>query len=147
MSVAQGAPPRSGWARLATELLVADLGRSLSFWCDLLGFAIAYQRPEARFAYLERPDGIQLMLCQRDGEWETGPLEHPYGRGVMLQIHVDRLEPVLAALMQRGWPLHTGLREVWRRVGDRQGGQREFWVQDPDGYLVMVAELIGERPL
>jgi hypothetical protein len=27
------------------------------------------------------------------------------------------------------------------------GGQREFLVQDLDGYLVMVAQRIGERPL
>lgn len=147
MATSEGAPPRSGWARLKPELLVSDLGESLSFWCGLLGFTIAYQRPETHFVYLERLDGNQLMLCQRDGLWETGPLERPYGRGVMLQVYVDRLEPVLAALSDRGWPLHTELREVWRRWGDREGGQREVWVQDPDGYLVMVAEHIGERPL
>ncbi len=32
-------------------------------------------------------------------------------------------------------------------MGDRMGGQQEFLVQDPDGYLVMVAQRIGERPL
>jgi hypothetical protein len=30
-------------------------------------------------------------------------------------------------------------------VGDRENGQREIFVQDPDGYLVMLAEEIGER--
>lgn len=27
------------------------------------------------------------------------------------------------------------------------GGQREVFVQDPDGYLVMAAESLGSRPL
>jgi hypothetical protein len=35
---------------------------------------------------------------------------------------------------------------VWREVGDRQAGQREIFVLDPDGYLVMIAHHLGERP-
>lgn len=138
-------PPRGGWASLAPELLVRDLAASLAFWRDLLGFAIAYQRPEQRFAYLQHPDGAQIMLCQRSGNWETGPLEPPYGRGVMFQVQVNRLDPVLAALAATAWPLHSGPRAVWRRVGNCDAGQREAFVQDPDGYLVMLAESLGER--
>jgi hypothetical protein len=44
-------------------------------------------------------------------------------------------------------PFYVETRERWRHWGDRQGRQREFLVQDPDGYLVMAAERIGERPL
>ena len=142
-----GAPPKSGWSRFVPELLVEDIDASLRFWCGLLGFAIAYQRPSERFAYLERPDGPQVMLCQRSGKWETAPLERPYGRGVMFQLSVDRLQPLLHAVSQAGWPVYAGPREVWRRLGDREGGQREFFVLDPDGYLVMIAENIGERPI
>jgi hypothetical protein len=58
-----GAPPRSGWAKLVPELLVEDIAISLPFWRDRLGFTIAYQRPEERFVYLERPEGAQIMLC------------------------------------------------------------------------------------
>ncbi|WP_341915690.1 VOC family protein [Ferrovibrio terrae] len=142
-----GGPPRSGWPRLMVELLVQDFTISLSFWRDVLGFGIAYQRPVERFVYLEHPDGAQIMLCQRHGQWETGPLQRPYGRGLMLQVYVRRLDPVIAALTAMDWPIHTGLRETWRRVGDRESGQLEVFVQDPDGYLLMVAEEIGERPL
>lgn len=141
-----GAPPRSGWPRLMVELLVQDCTASLGFWRDILGFGIAYQRPAEGFVYLEHPDGAQIMLCQRHGQWETGPLQRPYGRGLMLQVYVNRLDPVIAALTAIDWPIHTGLREIWRRVGDRDSGQLEIFVQDPDGYLVMVAEEIGERP-
>ena len=146
-SAIDGAPPRSGWARLAPELLVTDLAASLHFWRDLLGFRIAYDRPEERFAYLERPDGGQVMLSERNGEFETGPLQHPLGRGVMFQVYVNDLDAVIAALTSAGWPSYLPLRTVWRRWGDREGGQRELFVQDPDGYLVMVAEHVGERQL
>jgi len=38
-----------------------------------------------------------------------------------------------------------GPREMWRKVGDRQSGQREIFVLDPDGYLVMIAHDLGYR--
>jgi hypothetical protein len=44
-------------------------------------------------------------------------------------------------------PLHAGPREVWRRYGDREGGKQEIFVLDPNGYLVMMAQDLGERPL
>jgi catechol 2,3-dioxygenase-like lactoylglutathione lyase family enzyme len=142
-----GSPPSHGWAPLVSELLVEDIAISLSFWTKTLGFKIAYQRPEQGFAYLERPEGAQIMLCQRAGIWETAALERPFGRGVMFQIAVDDLAIVQAALAAEGWPLHAGPREVWRRHGDREGGQLEIFVQDPNGYLIMIAQRLGERPL
>jgi catechol 2,3-dioxygenase-like lactoylglutathione lyase family enzyme len=142
-----GAPPRSGWAKLVCELLVDDLTVSRAFWEGVLGFEVAYQRPEQAFVYLERADGAQIMLCRRSGNWETAPLERPYGRGVMFQVYVDDLHDIVAALTRTGCGLYAGPREVWRRWGDREGGKREIVVQDPDGYLVMLAQDLGERPL
>jgi len=142
-----GSPPKTGWAKLVPELLVSDIVASLAFWCDRLGFAIAYQRPDQGFAYLERPEGAQIMLCLRSGKWETSALARPYGRGVMLQVYVASVEPVKHSLEAVSWPLYAGPRDVWREVGDRRAGQREIFVQDPDGYLVMVAHDLGESPL
>ncbi|MEP0324762.1 VOC family protein [Bauldia litoralis] len=145
MAEAGGAPPRTGWAPLKPELLVTDLEASLGFWRDLVGFRVAYWRDG--FVYLEHSEGAQIMLFQRDGSFETGAMEPPFGRGAMFQVYVGGVAAIEAALAGAGWPLHGALREVWRRWGDREGGQRELFVQDPDGYLVMVAEVIGERPL
>lgn len=143
----RGAPPKSGWARMVPELLVEDFSASLAFWSDILGFGIAYQRPEQHFAYLERSEGAQVMLCQRAGNWETGPLERPFGRGAMFQVYVDDLATVEAAVSAAGVPLHQGQREVWRRTGNIESGQREIFVLDPDGYLIMMAQNIGRRAL
>lgn len=142
-----GAPPKGGWAPLAPEILVSDIAASLAFWTGPLGFSIAYRRPVEAFAYLERPEGAQIMLHQRCGVWETGPLEPPFGRGVMFQVHVADLDPAIRALAEAGVSPHAGPREVWRRHGDREGGQREIFVLDPDGYLIMLAQRLGHRPL
>jgi hypothetical protein len=60
-----GCAPRDGWAAVVPELSVADIRKSLSFWCDLLGFDVAYDRPDTRFAYLVRGH-LQVMLCERN---------------------------------------------------------------------------------
>jgi catechol 2,3-dioxygenase-like lactoylglutathione lyase family enzyme len=147
MATDYGRPPKGGFAKLVSELLVADLGESLYFWREALGFEIAYQRPEEKFAYLERPEGAQIMLCERsEGRWETAPMEKPYGRGVMFQVHLSSIDPIIDRLKELLLPIYDGPREVWRRYGDREGGKREVFVLDPNGYLIMLAEDLGERP-
>jgi hypothetical protein len=64
----------------------------------------------------------------------------------MFQIYFTSIEPVLTALGVRNWPIYLGSREVWRRTANCESGQREVFVQDPDGYLLLVAENIGQRP-
>lgn len=142
-----GSPPKSGFAAIAIELIVSNYDRSLAFWTGPMGFTICYTRPLQKFAYLERPDGAQMMFYERDGDWETGQLEAPLGRGAIIQITVSDVDAVHRAVASAGLPFYVELREKWRNWGDRQGGQREFLVQDPDGYLVMVNQKFGERPL
>jgi catechol 2,3-dioxygenase-like lactoylglutathione lyase family enzyme len=141
------APPRSGWAKMVVELHVNNLATSLSFWRNVLGFGTAFERPEERFVYLEHPEGHQIMLCQRHGRFETGPLDHPLGQGAMFQIYLTDMKPVLDALAAREWEIYLGPREIWRRTGDQESGQLEVFVQDPDGYLIMIAQNTGRRPL
>ncbi|MCE8009284.1 MAG: VOC family protein [Aestuariivita sp.] len=142
-----GKPPKGGWAPLVPELYVGRPEDSLGFWCDLLGFAIAYRRPEEGFAYLERHDGPQIMLCARHADWEVARMQRPFGRGAVFQIFITDLDTVIARLKGADWPLFEGPRDVWRRWGDITGGKREVMVQDPDGYLVLLAQDIGTRPV
>ena len=39
---------------IVPELICTDLDESLTFYVGLLGFRILYDRPEDRFAYLDR---------------------------------------------------------------------------------------------
>ena len=148
--VARAASPGGGraldsWAALVPELTVSELRPSLAFWCGLLGFSIAFDRPAARFAYLVRGP-LQIMLCERNGRWEPGTMDRPFGRGINLQMDIDSIAPILASLQEAGWPLYEAPADAWYRVGDQESGQREFLVQDPDGYLLRFAEHLGTRP-
>ncbi|MGO4567789.1 bleomycin resistance protein [Rhizobium sp. 2YAF20] len=136
--------PEGGFNRLVPELDVADIDASLKFWCDCLGFRVAYDRPAAHFAYCER-EGVQVMLCQINGEWLTGPLERPFGRGINFQITVSDIEPLLARLKRADWPLFRDVKESWYRIGDEEQGSLEFLVLDPDGYLVRFSQALGSR--
>lgn len=142
-----GTPPVGGWAMGMTEMMVTDYAVSYRFWTEVLGFQRAFERPQMKLACLQRPEGAQVMIYQRDGDWETGPMDQPYGRGMVVQVYVTDAAADAARVAAAGVPFYVGLREKWRDWGDRMGGQREFLVQDPDGYLVMVAQRIGERPL
>lgn len=90
------------WARLVPEFLVTDIEKSLRFWRDLCGFTVLFDRPDEGFAYLDL-GGAQIMLDERTRtrNWETGPMEIPFGRGVNFQVNVPAIEPVLAAPRRR----------------------------------------------
>jgi hypothetical protein len=74
-------------------------------------------------------------------------MEKPYGRGVMFQVYLFSIDPIIDRLKDLRVPIYAGPREVWRRYGDREGGKQKVMVLDPNGYLIMLAEDLGERPL
>ena len=141
-----GKPPSTGWAAMDCELYVEDIATSMEFWCGILGFNIAYQRPEERFVYLERQDGAQVMLYQPHQNLAG---ENPVSvePKAMLQIFVDSLLPVMSGVEKYELPLLQQPENAWRRWGDRMGGKREIRLSDPDGNLILLAEDIGEQPV
>ncbi len=139
-----GHPP-ARWQTMIPELLVSDYARTRAFWTDLLGFEVQFDRPSEQLAMLAHPDGAQVMFFVRDGSWETGAMEPPFGRGVVIQVFVADVDGVAARIAAAGRGFFVAPFEKWRDWGDRLGGQREFLVQDPDGYLVKVAQHLGER--
>lgn len=135
------------WAPLVPELLVADIQRSLAFWRDLCGFSVAYHRLEEGFVYLDQ-EGAQVMLGEtgHGREWITGPMDRPLGRGLHFQTRLRDIEPILQRLEAANWPLFMEPEEKWYRADGIAVGQRQFLVQDPDGYLIRFAMPLGERP-
>jgi catechol 2,3-dioxygenase-like lactoylglutathione lyase family enzyme len=134
-------------AKLVPELIVTDLAASLHFWCGLIGFGILYDRPEENFAYLDL-DGAQVMLEQASPssrQWITGELFPPLGRGINFQIDVASLDVILERLAAEPWPLFMAEEEKWYRADQDEVGQRQFLVQDPDGYLLRLAQDVGRR--
>ena len=72
---------RSVYPKVVPELLVTNFNASRRFYVGLLGFAVLYDRPEKKFAYLDL-DGAQIMIEETDEPWLTGAMEKPYGRGI-----------------------------------------------------------------
>ena len=137
------APPTHP-ADLVPELSVRDLAASLAFWCGPCGFAVVFDRPEQGFACIQR--GTARVMLDQLGtgrDWVTAPLELPLGRGINLEIAVEDIAPILAALEAAGWPLFLGPEEKTYRVGEGSVTVRQFLVQDPDGYLLRFSEGIG----
>jgi catechol 2,3-dioxygenase-like lactoylglutathione lyase family enzyme len=133
-------------APLVPELYCSDLARSVAFYVGVLGFAVAYERPEERFAYLQR-EGAELMLEQPTGRtFLAAELEHPYGRGINLQIEVADVASLYAAVQAAAWPVFLQLETRWYRRDEVLLGNRQFMVQDPDGYLLRFFEDLGARP-
>jgi len=131
-------------AKLVPELLVSDHAASRDFYTRILGFTIRYERPAEKFSYLHL-GGAELMIEEETDFWVTGPRDKPYGRGINLQIQVDRIEPILARLEHAGIALFRPVEEAWYRSGAVYSGNRQFLVQDPDGYLLRIFEDLGEQ--
>ncbi|MBZ0300245.1 MAG: VOC family protein [Anaerolineae bacterium] len=132
---------------LVPELSVSNFSKSLDFYTRILGFSVAYDRPEEGFAFLVLGEA-QLMLDQiGDGRtWQTAALDFPLGRGINFEIEVDSIQPLLTRLQENNIPLFLPPEEKWYRVDDYESGNRQFLVQDPDGYLLRFTEDIGQRP-
>lgn len=132
-------------ARLVPELDVSDLDVSLAFYTHVLGFTIAFQRPEERFAYLDL-DGAKLMLEEAAGpgrRFRTAPLERPFGRGMNLQIATSELDALHDRVRAAGSHLVIPMEEALYRVDDVPVRQKQFVVADPDGYLLRFYEDVG----
>ena len=133
---------------LIPELSVSDFTTSLDFYTRILGFSIAYQRAEDGFAFLVL--GAAHLMIDAIGKgrtWQTAALEYPLGRGVNFQIAVKSIRPLLETLQRQHIPLFAELEETWYRRNQREVGQMQFVVQDPDGYLLRFIEDLGTRPL
>ena len=133
--------------KLIPELACSDIDRSLAFYTHVLGFGIVYARPEESFAYLNR-GGAHLMLDQIGAgrTWSTGDLAHPYGRGVNLQIEVPDIDLLYAAVQSAAATIFLPIEDKWYRRDDVLVGNRQFIVQDPDGYLLRFFGDLGQRP-
>lgn len=126
---------------LIPELSVTDIEKSLAFYVTLLGFQIEYRRVEDKFAFVSL-QGNQLMLEERNGQWETGNLERPFGRGINFQMQVTSLEPLLNSLSNAKYALLREPRENSYQKGDQTIVQREILVQDTDGHLLRFAQVL-----
>jgi catechol 2,3-dioxygenase-like lactoylglutathione lyase family enzyme len=146
---------------LVPELDVADLDASLAFYVDVVGCIVVFRREPERFAYLAL-GSAELMLEEAAGpgrRFRTAPLEHPYGRGINLQVAVPDVDQTYRAVLDAGLQPIIPMEERWYDVdvvspagrwhagGPMRAGNRQFVVADPDGYVFRFFTSLGVSAL
>ena len=80
------------------------------------------------------------MLEQENGHWATADLQYFYGRGVNFEMAVSNIEALYQRILEFGI---TAFRELkvsrYMSLGESTE-QKEFLIQDPDGYLLRFVE-------
>ena len=120
------------------EFMVSNIEKSRSFYCDLLGFTIEYERPEEKFLFLSLED-CQLMLEEGTKD-ELAKLSYPFGRGVNISFGIKDVPSLYQKLLEADYPVHRPLTKRKFRVGDSFIYPHEFAVLDPDGYFLRFSE-------
>ena len=128
-------------AALVPELYVTDLETSLAFYEDLLGFELVYDRPEDKFAYVRR-GSAEILLEEPIGRtWLTANLERRFGRGINLQIQIDDIQALYKRCQSFDVPIFLPIETKTYARRDDTVSQTQFIVQDPDGYLIRLAQI------
>ena len=136
--------------QLLPELSVTNLQASLEFY-KTIGFKIEYERPEDKFAFISFED-VQFMLQEirkpedsKEDKWNVGELKYPFGNGINFEIDINRqISTIYDKIRQAGYKIAFDIEENWYREDDKLHGNKEFLVQDPDGYLLRFSEDLGE---
>jgi uncharacterized glyoxalase superfamily protein PhnB len=120
-------PPTAVISELVPLLYVDDVGRSVAFYRDSLGFRLALTwEPEGRLTWcrMER-DGAALMLQQACDE--DSPADQR-GRGVGFYFNCDDAEALHRELTAAGLSLAPPELAFY--------GMNQVFVTDPDGYAL-----------
>jgi len=133
------------WNALVPELTVEQIEVSLRFYTTA-GFSVRFQRDDPPFAYLELGQAQLMLEQQYERGWNVTPLDRPLGRGINFQMKVPDADTVYSALVATGVTIFREVKDTWYSVTPNlRKGQREFLVQDPDGYLIRFAQHLGIR--
>ena len=131
--------------KIIPELSVTNLEKSLKFY-QTAGFKIEYERPENKFVFVSLGE-IQFMLQEisKEDKWAIAPLEYPFGNGINFQLEVENVDKIYNSLKENNYKIAFEMEENWYRQDDKLLGNKEFLVQDPDGYLIRFLKHLHQR--
>ena len=129
------------------ELSVTNLENSLNFY-KTAGFKVEYDRPENKFAFISLGE-IQFMLQEiaNNDKWDVAPLSYPFGNGINFQLEVENLDEIYNSFKNSNYKITFDIEENWYRQDNKLLGNKEFLIQDPDGYLLRFSEDLGEKEI
>ena len=127
------------------NLVVADIDRSLAFYRDVLGFSVVTTVPDAApfvFVWVQRDD-VSVFLNTVGSVKETLPdlAARSVGGTNTLFMVIDAPSP--AEGIDALFDLVKAKARVVMALKDQFYGMREFGIEDPDGYVIFVAQRIG----
>ena len=133
------------WNKNIPEFSVTNLEKSLNFY-ETAGFKIEYNRPENKFAFISFGN-IQFMLQELsdNDKWSIGELKYPFGNGINFQLEVEDVEKIYNNFKNNNYTIAFDIEENWYRQDSKILGNREFLIQDPDGYLLRFMQDLGEK--
>ena len=119
---------------LIPELRVSNIEKSKEFYLKL-GFKVMYERKEDKFYFLQLENN-QIMIEEDLKEWKTGELEYPFGRGINLSMEVSNVDELYRKIKEEKLTIFEELKSKKYKVGNEISYNKEFLIQDPDGYLL-----------
>ncbi len=122
-------------------LAAADLQKTERFYREILLLSPEYiHNSHAENSYLLLIIGNMKIVFQHLQDIEV---QHPVllqnltrvplGVGLQLEVNCDNLDDIYTRINHYGWPIAYEL-------DDREHQRRELWLQDPDGYLLVLNE-------
>ena len=119
---------------LIPELSVTNIEKSKEFYLNL-GFKIMYERKEDKFCFLYLEDN-QIMIEEINDNWNVGEMKYPFGNGINISMSVSDIDSFYESIISKKILLFRKIKTSKYRVDDIIYEDKEFLLQDPDGYLL-----------
>lgn len=119
---------------LIPELTVTNIEKSKEFYQNI-GFEIMYERKENKFCFLQLEEN-QIMIEEQNDNWNVGEMEYPFGRGINISMSISDVEELYKKLKNKNIKMFLDLEIHEYKVNEKIYKDKEFLIQDPDGYLL-----------
>ena len=119
---------------LIPELSVTNIEKSKKFYLNL-GFKIMYERKEDKFCFLYLEDN-QIMIEEINNNWNVSEMKYPFGNGINISMTVSDIDSFYESIISKKIVLFRKIKTSKYRVDDIIYEDKEFLLQDPDGYLL-----------
>ena len=86
-----------------------------------------------------------LQEISNNDKWQIAPLSYPFGNGINFQLEVINVTQIYNNLKANNYKIAFEIEENWYRQNNKLLGNKEFLVQDPDGYLLRFSEDLGQK--
>jgi len=127
--------------KLTPNLVVRDVAASMEFYCSVLGFEAAIKVPEqAPYVFGSvSSGGVEIFFNDQKAVAADFPSlgAKPIGGSLTLFVEVEGIEEILAKVEKSKARVVMPLKEQFY-------GMREFAFEDPEGWIVTIAERVKE---